>query len=80
MDLNALRSFLVIAEEQHFTRAAERLQMAQPNLTRLMRKLEENLGFTLRETFSSFLSNWVARDDQRALFARDAFLGDNTNS
>src|SRR5579859_2863994 len=49
MDLNALRYFLVIAEEQHFTRAAERLQMAQPNLTRLMRKLEEDLGFTLFE-------------------------------
>lgn len=49
MDLNTLRSFLVIAEEQHITRAAERLQMAQPNLTRLMRKLEEDLGFTLFE-------------------------------
>jgi DNA-binding transcriptional LysR family regulator len=47
MDLNALRYFLVIAEEQHLTRAAERLQMAQPNLTRIMRKLEEDLGFTL---------------------------------
>jgi regulatory helix-turn-helix LysR family protein len=47
MDLNALRYFLVIAEEQHFTRAAERLQMAQPNLTWIMRKLEEELGFVL---------------------------------
>jgi DNA-binding transcriptional LysR family regulator len=47
MDLNALRSFLVIAEEQHLTRAAERLQMAQPNLTRSIRKLEEELGFAL---------------------------------
>ncbi|GHO98159.1 LysR family transcriptional regulator [Reticulibacter mediterranei] len=49
MDLNALRYFLVIAEEQHLTRAAERLQMAQPNLTRIMRKLEEELGFVLFE-------------------------------
>ena len=47
MDLNALYYFLVIAEEQHITRAAERLHMAQPNLTRIMRKLEEDLGFTL---------------------------------
>ncbi len=47
MDLNTLRYFLVIAEEQHLTRAAERLQMAQPNLTRLMHKLEEDLGFPL---------------------------------
>lgn len=49
MDLNALRYFLVIVEEQHLTRAAERLQMAQPNLTRIMRKLEEELGFVLFE-------------------------------
>jgi DNA-binding transcriptional LysR family regulator len=47
MDLNTLRSLLVIAEEQHITRAAERLHMAQPNLTRSLRKLEEELGFTL---------------------------------
>ncbi|HXR64834.1 MAG TPA: LysR family transcriptional regulator [Ktedonobacteraceae bacterium] len=47
MDLNTLRSLLVIAEEQHITRAAERLQMAQPNLTRSIHKLEEELGFTL---------------------------------
>src|SRR5579862_3564142 len=47
MDLDALRSFIVIVEEQHITRAAERLQMAQPNLTRLIRKLEEELGFAL---------------------------------
>jgi len=47
MDLNALRAFLVIAEEHHFTRAAQRLQMAQPNLTRVVRRLEEELGFVL---------------------------------
>jgi DNA-binding transcriptional LysR family regulator len=47
VDLNTLRSLLVIAEEQHITRAAERLQMAQPNLTRSIRKLEEDLGFAL---------------------------------
>lgn len=47
MDLNALRAFLVIAEEQQFTRAAQRLQMAQPNLTRVVLRLEEELGFVL---------------------------------
>jgi DNA-binding transcriptional LysR family regulator len=47
MDLNALRAFLVIAEEQQFTRAAQRLQMAQPNLTRVVHRLEEELGFVL---------------------------------
>ena len=47
MDINILQAFLVIAEEHHFTRAAERLQMAQPHLTRTMRRLEQELGFGL---------------------------------
>jgi DNA-binding transcriptional LysR family regulator len=47
MDLNALRFFLVIAKERHFTRAAQRLQMAQPHLSRTMRNLEKELGFEL---------------------------------
>lgn len=47
MDTRTLQCLLVIAEEQHITRAAERLQMAQPNLTRIMRKLEAELGFAL---------------------------------
>jgi DNA-binding transcriptional LysR family regulator len=47
MDIKTLQCLLVIAQEQHITRAAERLQMAQPNLTRSMRKLEAELGFAL---------------------------------
>lgn len=47
MDLSALHAFLIIGQEQHLTRAAARLHIAQPNLTRLMRKLEEELGFAL---------------------------------
>ncbi|AZQ69950.1 LysR family transcriptional regulator [Streptomyces luteoverticillatus] len=42
-----LEQFLVLAEEKHFGRAAERLSMSQPPLSQAMQRLERGLGVTL---------------------------------
>jgi len=49
VELRHLRYFVAVGEEEHFGRAAERLHVVQPALTRQVRQLEEEIGCALFE-------------------------------
>jgi LysR family hydrogen peroxide-inducible transcriptional activator len=49
MEMQHIRYFLALCDEQNFTRAAKRCGVAQPSLTRAIKRLEKELGGALFE-------------------------------
>ncbi|MER5915423.1 LysR substrate-binding domain-containing protein [Streptomyces sp. NPDC001982] len=77
LETRQLRYFVAVAEELHFGRAAERLGMAQPPLSRAIRDLERQLGVVLlrrttREVTLTPAGEVLLRDARTALDAISA--------
>jgi len=70
VELRQLRYFVAVGEEQHYGRAAQRLRVAQPALSRQIQNLEEKIGFKLFER----LPRGVRITEAGKLFLDDARL------
>ena len=68
MELRHLRYFVAVGEEQHYGRAALRLRVVQPALSRQIQDLEEEVGFKLFER----LPRGVKLSPAGKLFLEDA--------
>ena len=67
MELRHMRYFVAVAEERNFTRAATRLHLAQPSLSRQIRTLEKELGVALLHRGKGGITLTAAGDEYLAL-------------
>src|SRR5271163_4469798 len=78
MTLHQLRAFIAVVEEGHVTRAAERLGMQQPALTRIVQGLEAQLKVLLLTRLPRGVRPTSAGialfDEARAVLARAAMV------
>ena len=60
MDIRVLKYFVQVAKDQNFTRAAEHLYISQPALSKMIKKLESELGIPLFDirTNGVYLTNY----------------------
>ncbi|MFE1792443.1 LysR substrate-binding domain-containing protein [Streptomyces sp. NPDC059525] len=74
MELRTLRYFVAVAEELHFGRAAARLHISQPPLSRAVQRLERDVGAVLLVRSASGVvltpAGAVLLDEARALLER----------
>ena len=66
MELRHLRYFIAVAEESSFTKAAKKLRLAQPSLTRQVRNLEDEIGVRLLDRSNNQVV--LTEEGQRFLF------------
>jgi DNA-binding transcriptional LysR family regulator len=80
LELRQLKAFVAIAEEGYITRAAERLGMQQPPLTRMLQSLEAELGVILMERLPRGVRPTTAGlallDEARGILAQAEGLAD----
>lgn len=68
MELRHLRYFVAVAEALSFTKAAQKMRLAQPSLTRQVRNLEDEIGVRLLDR----ANNRVGLTEEGRLFLFDA--------
>ena len=68
MELRHLRYFIAVAEALSFTKAAKKLRLAQPSLTRQVRNLEDEIGVRLLDRSK----NQVALTEEGRVFLFDS--------